>query len=78
METNIHKHYQVWNFVLNPFPCLCNNDSDEEDEFDQECHLPMAFEDESDDNFMDALEEKDVFIEEISQLKICLEEAKLA
>ena len=42
----------------------------------------MEFEDkcvnESDDVFMDALEEKDNFIEEITQLKIHLEEAKLA
>jgi len=47
-------------------------------ESDQECQLLMEFEDrssnESDDNFMDALEDKDIFIEEISQLKICLEE----
>ena len=54
----------------------------EEGESDQEYQLLMAFEDrcsnESDDNFMDALEEKDMFIEEIYQLKIGLEEAKLA
>lgn len=41
----------------------------------------MAFEDrssnESNDNSMDTLEEKDIFIEEIIELKICLEEAKL-
>lgn len=41
----------------------------------------MAFQekcvDESDDVFMDSLEEKDTLIEETTQLKICLEEAKL-
>jgi len=46
-----------------PFPCLCNNDSDEEDEFDEYCQLLMAFEDEFDDNFIDAFEENDIFIE---------------
>jgi len=42
----------------------------------------MAFEDkcidETNDVFMDALEDKDNFIEEIIHLKIHLEEAKLA
>ena len=51
-------------------------------ESNQEYQLLMAFEDkcidESDDVLMDALEEKDNLIEEITQLKISLKEAKLA
>ena len=54
----------------------------EECESDQECQLLMEFEYRSsnqfDDNFMDALEEKGVFIEEITHLKVCIEESKLA
>ena len=54
----------------------------EEGESDQEYQLLMAFEDRSindyDDNFMVSLEENDIFIEEITQLKIYLEEYKLS
>ena len=52
----------------------------EEGESNQDLKLLMAFEkdtNESKDNFMDALEEND-FLEEITQLKICLEEKKIA
>jgi len=54
----------------------------EEGESDQEYQLLMAFEDkcidDSGDIFMDSLEENDNLIEEITHLKIHLEEAKLA
>ena len=56
---------------------LSNN---EEGEYDQDLQLLMAFEkntNESNDKFVDALEEKD-FFEEIAQLKIYLEEKKVA
>ena len=54
---------------------LSNSD---EGEFDQDIRLLMAFEKDSSeakDTFMDALEEND-FLEEINNLKICLEEKK--
>lgn len=52
----------------------------EEGEFDQDLKLLMDFEkntSESNDKFMDSLEEK-YFFEEITKLKICFEENKVA
>ena len=52
----------------------------EEGESDQDIRLLMAFEKDSSeakDNFMDALEGND-FLEEINQVKICLEENKIS
>ena len=49
--------------------------SESEEECEQDLRLLMAFEKESreeKDNFMDALEDND-FLDEINQLKICLE-----
>lgn len=51
------------------FPCLYNNDSIEEDEFDQDYQLLMEFEDESDDNFMDALGENDILLNKYLSLR---------
>ena len=53
---------------------------DSEEESDQDLRLLMAFEKESredKDTFMDFLEDND-FLEEINQLKICLEENKIS
>ena len=53
--------------------------SDSEEECEQDIRLLMAFEKESreeKDTFMDALEDND-FLDEINQLKICLEESKI-
>ena len=52
----------------------------EEEESNQDVRLLMAFEkysSEAKDTFMDPLEEND-FLEEINQLKICLEENKIS
>jgi len=49
---------------------LSNSD---EDKYEQDMKLLMAYEN---DDFMDALEKED-FLEEITQLKICLEEKNM-
>ena len=54
--------------------------SDSEEESNQDIRLLMPFEKvsrEENDTFMDALEDND-FLEEINQLKICLEENKIS
>ena len=73
------------NWFINIKSYYTHEDSDglsnsEEGESDQDVRLLMAFKKDSSeakDTFMDALEEND-FLEEINQLKICLEENKIS